>query len=153
MTLIVVYGLFQVIHRLLGDQVVVYLLAARSFGARQPLLAREGEHIIERGPTFGDLARRSNRGRLALHVSLGCACAGASWGYPARQMGLDLPALSQRHRDFPERLVVLTMRGERGKADAVAGFPSLRSSINDRLIRANIRGLRRRWTRLRWNIW
>ena len=57
MTLIVVYGLYQVIHRLLGDQVVVYLLVARSFGARDPLLEREGEHIIERGPTFHDLAR------------------------------------------------------------------------------------------------
>ena len=57
MTLIVVYGLHHVIHRFLGDQRVVDLLAASSLGARKPLLAREGEHIIERDPAFHDLAR------------------------------------------------------------------------------------------------
>ena len=57
MTLIVVYGLYQVIHRLLGDQVVVNLLAASCLGALKPLLECEGEHIIECGPTFRDLAR------------------------------------------------------------------------------------------------
>jgi hypothetical protein len=47
MTLVVVHGLHHVIHRLLGDQVVVNFLAASFLGARKPLLECEGEDIIE----------------------------------------------------------------------------------------------------------